>query len=521
MIPAFGDKGQHVEAVQIRLTELGYSLGNIDGAYGNQTKNAIGGYQDTNNLDVNGRLDAAMLKKLGLVVETALSEDPLLAIPSIVDKAGISKMRWENGNRGQAPYGYYYGMSLTFASLYEGLKKGDNIAKELAKPLGKDRDKDSLLRFKELLSAETANALDTDVDRLRGLFVLLFGLGLMESNGRHCCGWDQGKLKGWGDPAKIKKPTAENSEAGLFQTSYDIRTAPPLASQKILLEIYQKYQLTQDDRATLFAKGAHCSLQDAENYGDGEGKEFQRLSKLYPSFTVEFTGVCIRSVARHWNPIIHVGDTKEGLQIKKECDMLLKQIQGYMDQHIAAEPSKMWSVDPSGSTEKKERKQVALDLADTVGQGEQLKKLFEFNPKSKANYWAIVDYNKPRTKKRLFIFDLNKGEVQSYLVSHARNSGDLYATEFSNVIGSNKSCLGIFKTDTTYISDKNGRSLYLDGLEKSNSNTRERYIVVHPGEYVTEENAGRSKGCFVVSPKYSKEVIDKLQGGSYLLAWRE
>ncbi|GAA4171809.1 murein L,D-transpeptidase catalytic domain-containing protein [Sphingobacterium ginsenosidimutans] len=520
IIPSFGDKGQHVEAVQIKLTELGYSLGNIDGAYGNQTKNAIRSFRDAHNLDGNGQLDAAVLKLLGLTVEKELSDDPFVAIPSLVDRTGISKTRWENGNRGQAPYGFYYGMGLLYANLYEGLKKGDRVALDISKPLGDKRDKDALLRFKELISKETANELGTAEDRLRGLFVMLFGLGLMESNGKHCCGWDRGKLTGRGDPTKIKVPTAENSEAGLFQTSYDILEAVSASGRKLMLEIFGKYQLSQDGTIALFAKGAHCSLQDAENYGEGEGKVFQYLSKTSPAFSVEFTAVGLRSAARHWNPIRNVGDHEDGLQIKKECDDLLKDIQAYVDQYLDAEPQNMWALPTLGTTQSDPLKQQALALAKEIGQKHQLQELFDFDPKSKANYWAIVDYNKPRTEKRLFIFDLQNKEVKSYMVSHAKNSGDLYATEFSNEIGSNKSCLGIFKTGKTYISDKNGRSLYLDGLQETNSHTRERYIVLHPGEYVTDKNAGRSLGCFVVSPVYVREVIDHLQGGSYLLAWR-
>lgn len=121
-------------------------------------------------------------------------------------------------------------------------------------------------------------------------------------------------------------------------------------------------------------------------------------------------------------------------------------------------------------------------------------------------------------EKRLFIFNLKNREVKSYMVAHGRKSGDLYATDFSNKIGSNKSCLGIFKTGTTYIGN-NGCSLYLDGLQASNSNTKERYIVIHQSRYVTEDNAGRSLGCFVVSTEYIKEVIDNLRDGSYLIAW--
>lgn len=518
--PSFGDKGLHVESIQIRLTELGFRLGNIDGSFGNLTRDAIISFQASHNIKDDGKLDENTLKFLDLEVDQGvLSKNSFIAIPYIVDRLGISKTRWENGNRGQAPYGYYYGMGLAYAAIYERLKKDEKIAKELCKPLGTAIDKDSLFRFKQMIQQETGNKLDTETNILRGLFVLMFGLGLMESNGKFCCGWDRGKKDGWGKPAKKIEPTAENSEAGLFQTSFDIISAVPKGVKEMLLQIFDKYKLSRDGYIEFFSKGAICNERDAENYGEGIGKEFQLLSKQCPAFTVEFTGLALRSVAGHWNPIINVDNREKGLQIKKVCDELLRQIESYIDEKLKEESYEALSRFQLKSKQIETLKEKALNLADEIGQRERLAELFEFDPTSKANYWAIVDYNKPRTEKRLFIFDLKNKKVNSYMVSHGKKSGDLYATEFSNTPESNKSCLGIFKTGTTYIG-KNGRSLKIDGLQKTNSNARARYIVIHEGKYVSDDNAGRSLGCFVVDPKYAREVIDNLKDGSYLLAWR-
>lgn len=516
-IPLLGDKGMNVETIQMKLTELGYSLGNIDGSFGNLTKKAVSQFQSSKILTDNGILTTETLKLIGIEVENELSNNPFFAIPSIVDKTKVSKIRWENGNRGQAPYGYYYGVGLVFASLYERVKRGEKIAKELSKSLGTSADKDALFRFKSILKNNCSNNLETDVDRLRGLIVLMFGLGLMESSGRYCCGWDRGKLNGWGKPAKKIDPTSTNSEAGLFQTSFDIISSVSSSTKNLLLEIFQKYKVSQDGYIELFSKGAQCKEADLENFGDGEGKEFQRISKECPAFALEFTALALRNIATHWNPVIKIGDDEDGLQIKKECDDLLKNIQRYVDENdeITTSAIEMTSI---SSIETSNLKQIALNIAQTIGQKDRLEELFNFDKNSKANFWAIVDFTKPRSEKRLFIFDLRNKEVKSYCVAHGKNSGNLYATEFSNTINSNKSCLGIFKTGTTYIGN-NGRSLYLDGLVPSNSNTRERYIVIHQSQYVTDEIAGRSLGCFVVSPKYGKEVIDNLKDGSYLLAW--
>ncbi|MCC7029501.1 MAG: murein L,D-transpeptidase catalytic domain family protein, partial [Chitinophagaceae bacterium] len=89
----------------------------------------------------------------------------------------------------------------------------------------------------------------------------------------------------------------------------------------------------------------------------------------------------------------------------------------------------------------------------------------------------------------------------------------------------NCSSLGVYKTGTTYIG-QHELSLYLDGLDESNSNVRKRLIVIHKADYVVPNykgtgRAGRSGGCFAVHPDYIDEVIISLKGGSYLLAWHK
>lgn len=515
IIPVLGDRGIPVEMVQIQLNQKGFTIGNIDGVFGNQTKNAIAHFQSSQNLKDDGVLTLQTLALLGLEVETELNNNPLLAIASIVDRSKTTRLIWENGNRGKAPHGYYYGMAMTYANLYERLKNGEPIAKALAQPLHSSKDKDALTRFKSQFTNQSLGQLSTDTERLRGLFVLLFGLGLMESNGRYCCGWDRGKLTGWGKPSKKIEPTAANSEAGLFQTSYDILQSIDSATKNLMTQILANYNASQEGFLYYFSKGYIGTVEDWDTIGSGVAAEFQKLSKECPAFTVEFTAMALRHVARHWNPVIHVGNSEKGLQLKKECHDLLLKIERYVDGQTPIAPLADTTIQ---SVMEPNLKQLALEKAALLGQEQALKRMFEFAPESNANFWAVVDYSKPRTEKRLFIFDLKNKTVSSYQVAHGKKSGDLYATDFSNEVGSNKSCLGIFKTGSTYIG-ANGRSLYLDGLESTNSNTRKRYIVIHQSEYVTDDVAGRSLGCFVVSPKYSTEVINNLKDGSYLIAW--
>jgi hypothetical protein len=144
----------------------------------------------------------------------------------------------------------------------------------------------------------------------------------------------------------------------------------------------------------------------------------------------------------------------------------------------------------------------------------------------KRNILTIIDFSKPSSEKRFFVIDLeNKVILYRCLVAHGRNSGDNYAKNFSNLPGSLMSPLGFFLTAETYTGD-NGYSLKLEGLEKGlNDNARTREIVIHGAKYVSEEfikvygRLGRSWGCPAIPDDISKEIIDKIAGGSCLFIY--
>src|SRR3990167_2640397 len=63
---------------------------------------------------------------------------------------------------------------------------------------------------------------------------------------------------------------------------------------------------------------------------------------------------------------------------------------------------------------------------------------------------TVIDYSKPSTEKRLWVFDLkNNRTLFNTWVSHGKNSGGINATSFSNASGSLKSSLGVFVTSET------------------------------------------------------------------------
>lgn len=142
------------------------------------------------------------------------------------------------------------------------------------------------------------------------------------------------------------------------------------------------------------------------------------------------------------------------------------------------------------------------------------------------HYLTLVDFSKPSFEKRMFVIDLDSMKIKMALnVAHGKNSGLATTTSFSNRLQSKESSLGVFTTSQIYVG-KHGRSLRLNGLEKGiNDNAMRRDVVMHCAPYVSDEfiklhhRAGRSWGCFAVSPAVCGHLVDLLQNGSILFAF--
>ena len=148
------------------------------------------------------------------------------------------------------------------------------------------------------------------------------------------------------------------------------------------------------------------------------------------------------------------------------------------------------------------------------------------NGASQARHLAVIDYSQPSTARRLWIFDLqSKRLVLRDLVAHGQNSGENFATQFSNDEGSYQSSLGLFRTQESY-KGTHGYSLRMDGLEPGiNDRARDRAMVIHAASYVNplwserQGRIGRSQGCPAVRPQVARKVVDKLKDGQFMFAW--
>jgi len=139
---------------------------------------------------------------------------------------------------------------------------------------------------------------------------------------------------------------------------------------------------------------------------------------------------------------------------------------------------------------------------------------------------TVIDYSRPSTEPRLWVFDLHTGGLRFHeLVAHGKGTGENLAEHFSDDMDSHQSSLGLFVTGDTY-TGSNGYSLRLNGLEPGfNSRARERAIVMHGASYVDAEFAakqgrlGRSWGCPALREAIAHDVIDFVRDGGVIFSY--
>jgi len=139
---------------------------------------------------------------------------------------------------------------------------------------------------------------------------------------------------------------------------------------------------------------------------------------------------------------------------------------------------------------------------------------------------TIIDYSKPSSTERLWVFDMRDGHViGNTLVAHGKGSGTIYATNFSNKFHSDATSIGVYLTGSTY-AGKHGYSMRLNGLDKGyNDNAYSRSVVMHSAWYVGKQflalhgRLGRSWGCPALSKQDASEVINHIKNGTIMLAY--
>jgi len=139
---------------------------------------------------------------------------------------------------------------------------------------------------------------------------------------------------------------------------------------------------------------------------------------------------------------------------------------------------------------------------------------------------SICDFSQSCCSKRMYVIDVQHRKLlyRTY-VAHGQNSGEEYATTFSNEPESFKSSLGFYVTDRVYYG-RNGLSLRLNGVDSGyNDLALKRKIVLHGSTYVGDKymenfgTLGTSLGCPALPSAMSSRIIRAVKNGSCLFIY--
>ncbi|MFM2327784.1 MAG: hypothetical protein RIR31_1986 [Bacteroidota bacterium] len=143
--------------------------------------------------------------------------------------------------------------------------------------------------------------------------------------------------------------------------------------------------------------------------------------------------------------------------------------------------------------------------------------LYAKNNGYNTRYCFMVDMKIESGKKRFFVYNLKKDSVElSGLVTHGSGKTQSNGIQFSNAEGSLCSSVGKYKVGSSYVG-KFGLAFKLYGLDNSNSNAFNRFVVLHSHACVPNDETAplpicESWGCPTVAPAFLTELkkyIDK------------
>lgn len=304
-----GDNGYNVEEVQRALGA------DVDGDFGPQTKDAVMSYQARKNLSVDGIVGdntwAALTADHGLPpypypLPELFNQNQINTITGIAINSAIAGYSWRD--RGRAPAGYTKGMALAYAQAVMRWNAGDPIAKELGKANTGNDAIDALSWYNSNFSNLGMRNDETSLDTLRHLYVLLLGLGMRESSGKHCEGRDM----------SASNTSSTTAEAGMFQTSFNASSACT-----DFLNLFDSYEIeSPQGYMDVFAEGVSCNSSSWSCYGSGDGLRFQKLAKYDPTFAVETCGITLRNLRQHYGPI-----NRKEAELRREADEMFIQVE--------------------------------------------------------------------------------------------------------------------------------------------------------------------------------------------------
>lgn len=141
--------------------------------------------------------------------------------------------------------------------------------------------------------------------------ISVMGVGMRESSGRYCEGRD----------LSASNVQSETAEAGLFQTSWNIK-----AASSAIPPLLEEFWANPTGFLGTFKEGVSATANNLNCYGSGDGVQYQWLSRFAPLFHVMVTGVGLRKLRSHWGPI-----GRREVEIKREADELLMAVQDLVE----------------------------------------------------------------------------------------------------------------------------------------------------------------------------------------------
>lgn len=123
----------------------------------------------------------------------------------------------------------------------------------------------------------------------------------------------------------------------------------------------------------------------------------------------------------------------------------------------------------------------------------------------------LADMSLPAGQNRFFVYDLKKDSLQhAGLVTHGRcNEYWLEGRKYGNTVGCGCTSLGKYKIGTSY-KGKFGLAFKLYGLDKTNDNAFDRFVVLHAHDCVPETEVKndicQSDGCPTVALGFLQQL---------------
>ena len=234
------------------------------------------------------------------------------SIVVLADQSSCIHHAWKG--RGVAPKGYIEGITLSYARSLCRLKLNASLSTILGSSSSGNPSKDALDYYESKFNDLSISIHESGTEPLRAIYTLGIGLGMRESSGSYCEGWDRS--------AGSNRPSSA-AESGVFQTSYDSMILSPELSK-----LYEEYKSNpQLCFLDIYKQGVKCKSPNI--LGTGEGAEYQKFNISCPAFATEYAMTMLRISRKHYGPI-----NRKETQIYPGCADLLKNVQDLIESNL-------------------------------------------------------------------------------------------------------------------------------------------------------------------------------------------